>query len=674
MAGEAEPQKDYLGSVAALLKDMRYKERRYEDSGFSPNYSYNNSSLKNKFDALSSLDVLQVPTDPGKLPGVPAAIRDQVTKLGDTCRDAVQKIISGDFKQENWDAPFKAIEQSIAAAKAKDAAQKDPGQDDAALDKLGEQIKSMQTQALDSELKKMHANLNLQNEMNFQMARVKQQQEDQLGSDFYTNDWRNETNPNDLYTDKEMERFKDAGAVLTTGAQLHNGADGVYSKPNSKYKVEKRTDEKGNAHYSATYSHVPKGDLQTTAEALLDTAVLCIKIWSAATIVLPILAFAVIGLARLGCSLMNDKITPPENSKFNLFTLQSVFEKREGTTRDEVKAEIDLARNRGKESDMYMDLSRSEGKQINIYDLEKTVIYLDEMKKRAGYTVGPNGPEIKNHKSAMGFQTDITFETKLRALEATQKMTPETEKMVESFYKSQHGSMKGYDPAQFKEYIFREIINYRTAIADMERKFGKDIDNRPANTSTITPGGDTNTSTISPTKGGDFTSVISPSKEAAPMPSAPPAQLSAQDQMARAFAVANLVNGASSKVTEGNNFQETVKNAVEKYAGLDDLDATFKTNLDDALGKLTEGEKQEMEQEGTLEIYREATVRMHGEPAPGFEKPPAYEASAPPKEESIGTIAAAKKTTLTKIEFDKSESGVDFQPEQTTSSIKRGPN
>jgi hypothetical protein len=637
MADEPKPASkslttaDYVNGLNETLKLMRFDAKVQDSPSFLPTYNYNSSSLKGVYEGLAK--------DFGAQPGIPAAILDQMKGLEGNFKDTVRDVANSQFKEVNFTSPLAALQSSIDAAKAKPAADQEPGQDNAALDKLGEAIKKIQAEALHKEFEQTERSLRLQNQMNLEAAFANEAM--QTGpyaknrASFYVNGWVNETN-NDSYSDEQLQRMKDSGLAISSQGQLHNGADGVYSKPDSFYKVEKRTGENGAASYTATYSNVPKGELQGAAENLIDAVVVIARFYLSITLVLPLLELAVAAVNY--AVTQGQKPSPLGDSQWTrMFNNGGIFENREGTSRGEVKAEIDVARNRGKERGMVFDVKQP---SMDSKDLEKLTVYIDEIKKRGGYEPGAdNGPgRMTTPKSAMDFQITINAESKLRALASSQQPTKETMQLVESFYKSQHGNMKGYDPAKFKEIIFREIKNIQMAYAPL-RAPGQDATNKQS--SEISPAGNSNTSVITPTAGGPTsvispttpgaTSVISPSAAAAtsvisPVPSAPPEppKFNAVEMVARQMAMDRITDHALSKfytmiIEPTDTLPETVKNACDALKGLTDKGpediAMFtafelKENIDLALQTLSPEEIVTMEEAGELKNYHEAVATM----------------------------------------------------------------
>jgi hypothetical protein len=605
-----ETKPDYIGAVRTIVKDMRLDAQLFDNS-FLPHYNYNNSTLKDSFTTLSNLQTA----------GVPDAIKDQVTQLEATFRGVVSSILKGDFKKENFENPLTAIEQSIAAAKAKTPP--DPAQSNADLDAINKEIVKLKVQALDNELKKMHENLKLQNELDSAKAFTRRAMNEgpYAGNHamFMANDWVNETGSNDF----NDQNFKDANVVLTREARLRKGDDGVYSRPDSYYKVSKRTDQDGNVHYKATYSRHPVGNFQEAGEAFLKTAVMLTRIIGTGTGVIPALEVVSCCLALIGWTLTAGKFTPPYSipgSQF-LHLDKGIVEVREGNIRDTVKAEIDVARYRGREREMYIGLGNSQEKEINVYDLERVVVYLDEMKKRAGYVPGADGAPgtISKPQDAMGFRVGTDFHDKLSALAATKHLTDETREMVKSFYRSQHnGSMAGFKEANFKEIVLKELENYSYAKAVLDASYTEK--NKAANTSTITTG-EAPTSTLTTGASGPSSTLT--------VPSAPPLELT-EEQVRNRQIVMDSARNNTFGIT-GTTYEEVTQSAIQKFNELvtatfdedhnqkptaDNQDVEFceglKQTVDFAVANLTEGEKVSLEENGTLEVYTAATIRMTG--------------------------------------------------------------
>jgi hypothetical protein len=215
----------------------------------------------------------------------------------------------------------------------------------------------------------------------------------------------------------------------------------------------------------------------------------------------------------------------------------------------------------------------------------------------------------------MDFQLSAVAETKLRSLSSAESPTPETMKMVKTFYASQNeGSMKGFDESKYKEYILREIKGLRDAFAPL-RGPGQE----KAQSSTITPTG--NSSTITPVTPGatsvitpvapTATSVITPVAATATStisPSAPPMEDTPQRQAAAAMLIAAAKEGGV--ILKAGNLHEVVAEAMDKLDNYKDLSDDWvgqklKQDVDIAVKEMPQSEIVEMEALGELNNYRD---------------------------------------------------------------------
>jgi hypothetical protein len=598
---------DYIQAINKTVARMRW-DADVHDKSFAPSYNYNSSSFKQVFDSLP------------QGPGLPADIAQQVKGLEGGFKDTVSAIMKKDFNETTFKAPLEALQTSITAA--------NPNKDNADLNKLAEAIKNIQQDALLNEMKHIERALHLQSEINRSNAFTDYAIKNgpyQNARSFYANDWVNQSQ-NDRYSEEELGQLSNAGVALSSQGPLHNGADGIYTRPDSKYTVQKLTDENGYASYNANYSNVPKGIPRQLGEDLIQTAVTLVRFYATITLIIPAIQLVAAGISLIASG--GKSSGPPGGHFGDIFRFDNhIFDQRRGNIRDEVRAEINVARNIGKENGIVFDARSSQKSEMNQPDLEKLTVYIDEIKKRGGFVPG-DPPKMTKPQQAMGFQLSQNAESKLQALTSDTDLTRETMKMVKSFYKSQNGgSMKGFEEAKFKEYILKEISALKAAYAPL-RGPGQD----QVQSSTISPGGNANTSVITPT-GNAATSIISPSAATATSvispsaatatsvisPSAPPPEETPQRKAAAEKLIAAAAAGGVT-LKEGN-LHDVVTEAINKLDDYKDqsndwIGVELKQNIDVAIKEMPQSEIKEMEALGELNNYRDFCDDVGPKPDP----------------------------------------------------------
>ena len=626
----AAPDFDQLnGNVQKLMNFMHYQARLHEQSRFKPSYEYDNSSMPKSLQTLLDSSAMK----PGS--GISDAVRTAVTNLGTACEATVESIKQNEFKQEDFQKPIDAIIKDLEAEKKALPA----GTTNAALDQLSEELANFKSDALKKEMNQMQTNLQRQSDLDYEAAQnilaMKSSKDRGL---FQHNDWTNES------TDDIINRKDSAG--ISTGERLHSGADGMYSRPGSDYKVYMNTNKDGTHGYEATYSGPPLTAAQLITDSVMQVATTWLKVVGTVSLVIPILEIASTLLAAVTRNLPGGGFDLPHRE---LFSTVRGWDRNYKQPRDnatlQCQAEIDVAVRRGKETDMVITVANS---ALGSVKVEKAVTMIQQLEKRAGFDASKSGPDrIGDPQRAIGVKLTATFHEELSKM-TNRGLNHETTDIIKDFYKNQNGgSLKGFDIKNFKEIILREVTLFQTAKAQMDQKLGKDNADRPT-----TPG-ESDTSTIEVSKPKSTltgTTAAMPAGELQKEASAPPEPTNSEKRQdilknLKDLGVNIHIPDESHKDSHVNHgdlgFDAAIEDAIDKLheiveanqdvegnaIQLADLPDGVRTiaeglieNINDAIELMSPVERADAENQESLQTFKEAQIAL------GIE-PPSYEAA-----------------------------------------------